>query len=103
MTEITTSAPNLDVNNPPAIPNPIPQAKRRWRIQGRWTWFVFIVPALIFYTVFMAIPLFNSLRLSFYTGVGLIPDHFVGLDNYIKLFTDEFWSSHFRNALGNTI
>lgn len=69
----------------------------------RRTWFLFLLPALIIYAVFMAFPLINSMRLSFYTGTGLTPDHFVGFDNYIKLFTNPLWKDKFFNALGNTV
>jgi raffinose/stachyose/melibiose transport system permease protein len=43
------------------------------------------------------------MRLSFYTGTGLRPDHFVGFDNYRTLFTDSLWRDRFTNALGNTV
>ena len=66
-------------------------------------WILFLLPALIVYTAFMAFPLFNSMRLSFYTGTGLTPDHFVGFDNYVNLFTNPLWNEKFFNALGNTV
>lgn len=65
-------------------------------------WLLFLLPALIIYFLFMAFPLFNSMRLSFYTGAGLTPDHFTGFDNYIELFTNPFWKERFLNALKNT-
>lgn len=74
----------------------------RWEVQRRRTWVLFLVPALLIYTVFMAFPLFNSMRLSLYTGQGLTPDRFVGLDNYVALFTNPLWRDRFFNALGNT-
>lgn len=69
----------------------------------RRTWILFLLPALIIYLGFMAIPLFNSLGLSFYTGAGLRPDRFVGLANYVELFTNPLWRDRFFNALGNTV
>jgi raffinose/stachyose/melibiose transport system permease protein len=68
----------------------------------KWSWSLFLLPALAIYTIFMALPLFNSMRLSFYTGVGLSPDRFVGFDNYIELFTNPLWRDRFLNALQNT-
>jgi len=68
----------------------------------RRTWFLFLLPALIVYTAFMAFPLVNSMRLSLYTGEGLTPDRFVGFQNYIELFTNPLWRDKFFNALGNT-
>ena len=73
-----------------------------WQAPRRRAWITFLIPALIVYTLFMAYPLVNALRLSFYTGTGLRPDEFVGLQNYETLFTDNIWSERFTNALGNT-
>jgi raffinose/stachyose/melibiose transport system permease protein len=67
-----------------------------------WSWLLFLLPALAVYTVFMAFPLLNSMRLSFYTGVGLSPDQFVGFANYYELFTNPLWRDRFLNALQNT-
>lgn len=66
------------------------------------TWIAFLLPALFIYIVFMAFPLFNSMRLSFYTGQGLRPDRFVGFQNYVELLTNPLWRDRFFNALGNT-
>ena len=38
----------------------------------------YIAPAFALYTAFMLIPIVNSMRLSFYSGSGLIPTEFVG-------------------------
>ena len=64
-----------------------------------WIWYA--LPALFFYIVFMAYPLLDSVRLSLYTG-NAANREFVGLQNFIKLFTDEFYSGQYKNALGNT-
>jgi raffinose/stachyose/melibiose transport system permease protein len=73
-----------------------------WQASRRRNWLMFLVPALLVYTVFMVFPLLNSMRLSLYTGQGLRPDHYVGLDNYQKLFSDTIWHDRFVNALENT-
>lgn len=82
------------------------KTKRAQRInvhtQRQLVWGLFIVPALLIYIIFMALPLFNSMRLSFYTGAGLTPDRFVGFSNYVELFTNPLWRDRFFNALGNT-
>ncbi len=75
---------------------------RRYALQRRLIWLLFLLPALVIYVRFMALPLFNSLGLSFYQGTGLIPERFVGFDNYIQLFTVPLWRTRFFNALGNT-
>jgi len=74
-----------------------------YEARRRRTWILFLLPALILYLGFMAIPLFNSLGLSFYTGAGLTPDRFVGFANYVELFTNPIWRDRFFNALGNTM
>jgi raffinose/stachyose/melibiose transport system permease protein len=61
---------------------------------------VFLAPAVIVYTIFMIIPLIDSLRLSF---VSNDTGGFVGLQNYVTLFTDDLWSDQFWNALRNNI
>jgi raffinose/stachyose/melibiose transport system permease protein len=65
-------------------------------------WLIFLLPALVIYVVFMAGPLFNSLGLSLYTGEGLTPTKFVGLQNYIDLFTNPLWRERFLGALWHT-
>jgi raffinose/stachyose/melibiose transport system permease protein len=65
--------------------------------------FFFIFPAFIIYTLFMLLPILNSMKYSLYSGDTLTPNHFVGLDNYIKLFTEERYYSKFWNAFGNNI
>jgi raffinose/stachyose/melibiose transport system permease protein len=66
------------------------------------TWILFLLPAVLIYIVFMAAPLFDSLRLSLYTGQGYTPTKFVGLQNYIDLFTNPLWRERFSGALWHT-
>lgn len=73
------------------------------RGRSRTLLLVYIAPAFAIYTTFMLIPIINSMRLSFYTGPGLIPSEFVGFDNYIKLFTQYPFYERFWNAFGNNI
>lgn len=65
-------------------------------------WVLYLLPALIIYTLFMAYPLFNSMRLSFFTGSGYILNDFIGFDNYKALFFNKRISSQFFGAFGNT-
>ena len=68
----------------------------------KFTWVLFLLPAVIIYIVFMAGPLFDSLRLSLYQGEGYNPTTFVGLQNYRDLFTNPLWREKFFNAFANT-
>ncbi len=60
----------------------------------------FLLPSLLPYTVFLIIPIFATLRLSLYSwnGIKSSPQHFVGLQNYAKLFQN----STFLTSLGNS-
>jgi len=66
------------------------------------TWVLFLLPALVIYIVFMAGTLFDSLRLSLYQGEGFDPTRFVGLTNYIDLFTNPLWRERFFGAVLHT-
>jgi len=48
---------------------------------------LFAAPALLLITIFLVYPTLWTIRLSFFGGPGFIPTKFVGLDNYIRLFT----------------
>lgn len=65
-------------------------------------WFIYTIPALVIYIWFMAFPLFNSMRLSLYTGTGMVPTHFVGLKNYVDLFTNPLFRDRLVGALLHT-
>lgn len=64
-------------------------------------WMRYIIPALLFYVVFMAYPLIDSIRLSLFTN-DAGSQTFVGIQNFIKLFTDSNHSERYWNAMGNT-
>ena len=65
--------------------------------QSRWG-FVFVIPAILFFSVFSFYPIFNAIYLSFFDKrvLSLAAPPFVGLGNYIYLFTSQvagFWNS----------
>jgi raffinose/stachyose/melibiose transport system permease protein len=76
--------------------------KRISENKRKLTWFLFILPALLIYLTFMAGPLFDSLRLSLYTGEGYNPSRFVGFQNYQNLFTNPLWREKFFGAIKHT-
>ncbi len=69
-----------------------------------WTPYLFILPHLIFFTVFLAWPFLFGLYTSLFQYDFLRPEFrpFVGLDNYLRLFdattiqAKEFWRSVFN-------
>lgn len=56
---------------------------------------LFVVPALILYTIIVMVPVIWSLYYSFFNGSPGLQWEFCGLDNYARLFKDK----NFRNAL----
>ncbi|WP_395243916.1 carbohydrate ABC transporter permease [Agromyces sp. MMS24-K17] len=58
----------------------------------------FLAPALVILTVFVAWPMLSALRLSFTDASGFGKEEFVGLDNYVRVFTDP----DVLQAMGNT-
>jgi raffinose/stachyose/melibiose transport system permease protein len=68
----------------------------------RWHIAVFLAPAVAIYTVLMIVPLISTLQQSTMTGDA---EHraFIGLGNFITLFSDPRWSGSFWNALRNNI
>ena len=67
------------------------------------SWLPWLVPAFIFYVLFMAWPLLDSLRLSLYTGSAGLGRSFVGLENFKQLFTVEQFSERYWGAFSNTL
>ncbi|AFZ68019.1 carbohydrate ABC transporter permease [Deinococcus peraridilitoris] len=64
---------------------------------------VFLLPALAIYTLFMIYPLLNSLWLSLNNKSAAGDTVFVGLANYVRLFTAPEFAGTFWNALKNNV
>ncbi|NMA65666.1 MAG: sugar ABC transporter permease [Clostridiaceae bacterium] len=67
-----------------------------------------VLPGLIIFTIGLIVPMFLSLRYSFTSWNGLTAEKpFVGLDNYIKFFTDNYvkdaWTFTIKFTIFNTI
>ncbi len=61
--------------------------------------YAFTLPALFFIFFFMLYPVIEAFRLSFFEWDGLSPAKFIGLKNYINLFTkDTVFSLAVRNS-----
>ena len=56
---------------------------------------LFMAPAMLFYVVLMLIPIVWSTVYSFYEGVVGIELEFVGIENYVKLFSDQKFINSF--------
>jgi multiple sugar transport system permease protein len=83
-----------------------PQENVRRAPRFKWAPYLFILPHMIFFLMFVGYPFFNGLYISMLEFDYLRPERtrFIGLQNYINLFSEgtvkfnEFW-----NAVGNTI
>jgi len=57
--------------------------------------YVFILPTLLFFSIFLIIPMFSAFQLSLFKWNLVSPKVYVGLKNFIKLFQNErFWNSY---------
>lgn len=59
----------------------------------------FLAPALVILGLFVAWPMLSALRLSFTDASGFGAEEWVGLDNYVRVFTDP----DIRDAMLNTL
>lgn len=61
--------------------------------------FIFLVPTLMIYIIFMIVPIFIAIYYSFtdYTGLGKAA--FVGLDNYIAMFHNKLFLIALKNTM----
>lgn len=72
---------------PPVLPR---------RRAGQWSGYLFLLPYLTLFLVFLVLPLLYGLGLSFmqYEMVSPLPKKFIGLANYSEAFHDSrFWNS----------
>ena len=65
---------------------PTPTVIRRRR--KNWGGWLFAAPAALLYVLFVLRPLAASIQYSFYDWDGITVATFVGLDNYVQVFTD---------------
>jgi multiple sugar transport system permease protein len=76
-------------------------AKRRKNINN--VGYLFILPALILFTVFLIIPMLNAFRLSFYKWDLLGDKIWAGIDQFSKLFKDDRFLSSWGRTLYYTL
>ncbi|HTX80111.1 MAG TPA: sugar ABC transporter permease [Longilinea sp.] len=63
--------------------------------------YLFILPAFILFCVFMVYPLLKGFQISFFNWSVLpnTPSTFIGLDNYIRAFSDKIAGVAFKNTI----
>lgn len=64
---------------------------------------MFILPGFILYSIFVVYPIFAAIDISFYEWNGIGKKVFVGLNNYIELFTNPDLLSQMGNALVHSL
>ena len=71
----------------------------RWQPEQQPVAYLFLLPSLIGFALFVMIPIVASLGLSFVEWNLTSPPQFVGIDNYVQLLTRD---DIFSRVLGNT-
>lgn len=64
---------------------------------------LFLLPALIFYIGFQVYPILTAFVNSFYSFKGMVRQDFIGLENFVRLFTEEPFNIMFTRAFGHNI
>ena len=77
-----------------------PRNKRNWK---KHFLHLFLLPALFFYVGFQVYPILAAFVNSFYSFKGMVRQDFIGLDNFIRLFTEEPYNNIFKNAFWHNI
>ncbi|GIN71582.1 sugar ABC transporter permease [Bacillus sp. J14TS2] len=68
--------------------------------KAKWAVFFGLSPILLIYVVMAVVPIIISFYYSFYDWNGLTDRKFIGLENYIEIFTDSnFWNSFKNNII----
>ncbi|MET7329733.1 sugar ABC transporter permease [Nonomuraea sp. NPDC005650] len=74
-------------------------ATHRWRA----TPWLFLLPALAVIVVLVLVPFLNTLRLAFTDSTLLRTGEFTGLDNFLRMFTDERFTTALLNSTLYTV
>jgi raffinose/stachyose/melibiose transport system permease protein len=64
---------------------------------------LFVAPALVLFSIFILYPLGTALSYSFFSWRGTLQGSFIGLDNYVKIFTVAPFKEQLPNAFGNNL
>jgi multiple sugar transport system permease protein len=71
-----------------------------WRADQQFEGYLFLLPSLLGFGIFVLAPIVISLGLSFHQWNLISPPKFIGLNNYIELFTND---PTFGTVLKNTV
>lgn len=60
---------------------------------------LFLAPGIIMFLLYVIIPIFQSVNISFYAWDGLGQKEYVGLSNYVELISDEAFYTSLKNNI----
>ncbi len=83
----------------PIVPDTHPPVARGWwkENQQRLAPWLFLAPGIFMFLVYVIIPIFQSINISFYDWDGLGEKSWVGLGNYTELMDDEAFYTSLKN------
>ena len=64
---------------------------------------LFLAPGFLLYSFLVIYPIFSAAHISLYSWNGIGPRTFVGIGNYLELFTNQNLLGQFLNALQNSL
>jgi raffinose/stachyose/melibiose transport system permease protein len=73
--------------------------QRRWARASRWSGWLYLLPAMLMYGLFVLRPLALTFQYSLYHWNGIGVARWAGLDNYVSVFTDPDLLKIIGNAL----
>ena len=74
--------------------------RRRRRLREALVAYAFVAPWVIGFVIFTGGPILASFGLSFFRWRVITPPTYLGLDNYVRMFTQDEW---FRISIGVTL
>ena len=60
---------------------------------------LFLAPGLVFFLIYVFLPIFQSMAISFYAWDGLGEKTWIGIENYIELWDDEAFYTSLKNNI----
>jgi multiple sugar transport system permease protein len=69
------------------------------RNQQRLAPWLFLAPGMIMFAIYVIIPIFQSIWISFYDWDGLGPKTWIGVANYVELLDDEAFYTSLKNNI----
>lgn len=78
----------------------VPATSSYWkRNQQRLAPWLFLAPGMIMFSIYVIIPIFESIWISFYDWDGLGPKTWIGVANYVELLDDEAFYTSLKNNI----